>query len=522
MKVLKSKLLIASLVVSIGLLGLLFIACEKPGPMEDVVIVIGTTDKITDMDPGEAYDFHTWEIFQNISSGLLNYKPGTTELILGLAEEWPEVSADGKEWTFKLREGLKFSDGTPFDADVVKYSIDRVIRTKGDPSWLVDEFVAGVEVVDEYTVKFILKDSFAYFPSLVASVPYHPVNPNYYPADKVVTDPEVLTAIGPYMVENFVRDVEMVLVKNPDYYGDPAKNEKVIVKYFKDATTMRLAVEKGEIDIAWKTLNPTDIADLKENKELKVVEAAGAYIRYLCFTCSQDPFVEKTLRQAVACALDRNAIVEKIFLGTIDPLYSMVPMGMWSHKDSFEDEWGEYNVDKAKELLAGLGYNEENPFTFELWYTPTHYGDTEADMALLIKQGLEATGVMKVEIKSAEWGSYTDNFDNANMSVFLLGWYPDYIDPDNYTAPFALSGASDSMGIYYSDPKMDELLLKAQVTIDDKERTNLYEELQDYWAVEIPTCPVFQGKLFLVTQSDIGGVKVAPTMIFNYDTVFRK
>lgn len=529
MKRISSKFTILALILGLALFGALMAGCEKPAPvdgpdepMEESVIIIGTTDKVTDLDPGEAYDFYTWEIFQNIASGLLTYEPGTTDLVPGLAAEWPEVSDDGKEYTFKLREGLTFSDGTPFNAEVVKYSIDRVIATKGDPSWLVDDFVESVEVVDEYTVKFILKDTFAYFPSLVASPPYFPVSPNIYPADELLTDPSELVAIGPYKVESFVREVELVLVKNPDYYGEPAKNDKIIMKYYKDATTMRLAVEKGEIDIAWKSLNPTDIADLKENENLKVVEASGAYIRYLCFVCNGDPFSDKILREAVACALDRTSVAEKIFLNTVEPLYSMVPIGMWSHKDSFMETWGEYNVDKAKELLAELGYNEENPFEFQLWYTPTHYGDTESDIALMLKQGLEATGVMKVEIKSAEWGTYVDNFDIGNMGAFLLGWYPDYIDPDDYTSPFALSTASDSMGIFYQDPVMDEYLLGAQVAPKMKDRTALYEDAQDYWALEVPTAPIFQGKLILVTQPDIAGIKVAPTMIFNYDTVYRE
>jgi peptide/nickel transport system substrate-binding protein len=129
---------------------------------------------------------------------------------------------------------------------------------------------------------------------------------------------------------------------------------------------------------------------------------------------------------------------------------------------------------------------------------------------------------MKVELKSAEWGTYNDNFDKGNMSAFLLGWYPDYIDPDDYTSVFALSTASDSMGIFYSDPKMDELLLKAQITTKEKDRAKIYEEVQDYWAAEVPTCPIFQGKLILVTQPYIEGITIGATMIFNYDVVYRK
>ncbi len=517
------KLLYAGLILVLAV-GLVWAAgCEKKPPKTaGGEIVIGTTEKITKLDPAEAYDFYTWEIFQNIYQTLLAYKPGTTELVPGLAAEMPVASADNKEWTFKLREGLMFSDGTPLTADTVKYQIDRVMLTKSDPSWLVDDFVDHVEVIDPLTVKFVLKTPVAYFPSLVATPPYMPVDPKIYPADKTIADPTAFNCAGAYMVEKFVRDVELVLVKNPNYYGDAALNDKIIIKFYKDATTLRLAVEKGEIDIAWKALNPSDIKDLKANPNLKVVEASGAQIRYLCFVCNGDPFKEKILRAAVAAAVDRASIVDKIFLGTVEPLYSMVPIGMWSHKDSFKTEYGDANIEKAKELLKGLGFDEANPFTFELWYSPSHYGDTEADVALLLKQALEATGVMKVEIKSAEWGTYNENFDKGNMSVFLLGWYPDYIDPDDYTSVFALSSASDSMGIFYADPKMDELLLKAQVTPDLKERTKIYEEVQDYWAKEVPTCPLFQGKLTLVTQPYIEGINIGATMIFNYDVVYRK
>ena len=119
-------------------------------------LVYGTTEKIIDMDPGKAYDFHTWEIFYNIYEGLMKYKIGSTELEPGLAESFA-ISADGKEYTFKLRKGLKFTDGTAFDANAVKWSIDRVMALEGDPSWLVTDFVDHVDVVEKNSVKFVLK-----------------------------------------------------------------------------------------------------------------------------------------------------------------------------------------------------------------------------------------------------------------------------------------------------------------------------------------------------------------------------
>ena len=118
-------------------------------------LVYGTTDKVTQMDPASAYDFHTWELFDNIDESLLTYKQGTSEIIPGLAESYT-VNKAGDEYVFKLRKGLKFTDGTPFTADAVKWTIDRVVALKGDPSWLVTQFVKSVTVVDPLTVKFTL------------------------------------------------------------------------------------------------------------------------------------------------------------------------------------------------------------------------------------------------------------------------------------------------------------------------------------------------------------------------------
>jgi peptide/nickel transport system substrate-binding protein len=142
--------------VLIGLMavGLVFTASSS---FAKVTLVYGTTEKVTDMDPANAYDFHTWEIFENIYRGLLAYPPGKTNLVPGLAESYDVVDG-GKGYIFKLKKGVKFSDGTPFDANAVKWSIDRVIRIQGDPSWLVTDFVESVEVLDKYRVKFNLKN----------------------------------------------------------------------------------------------------------------------------------------------------------------------------------------------------------------------------------------------------------------------------------------------------------------------------------------------------------------------------
>ena len=487
-------------------------------------LVYGTTDKVTDMDPANAYDFHTWEIFQNIYQGLLSYPPGKTNIVPALAVSY-KANAASDQFTFKLRKGVKFTDGTPFNAQAVKWTIDRVIRLKGDPSWLVSDFVKSVDVIDDYTVRFNLKGPIAYFPSVVATVPYFPENPNVYPADKIIQNPDELkggklVGLGPYKVTSFKRDEEVVLDANPDYYGEKPKIDRIVIRYFADATTMRLALEKGDIDLAYKTLNPSDIADLSKNSNLTTYKLSGPYIRYVCFETSESVFKDKRLREAFGALINRPEIMKKVFLNQNDPLYSMIPKGMIYHTDDFKTALGDGNVALAEKLLKEAGYSASKPFAFDLWYTPSHYGDTEVNVAEVLKAQLEKTPLVKVTIKSAEWATYKDQWKHKQMPVYLLGWYPDYIDPDNYTAAFAGTTGSKGMGIYFSDPKWDALFKKEQTNTDPAVRKQVFEQLQKMWTDECPTVPIFQGNLYVFTKKNVKGVKIGPTLIFNYNALY--
>lgn len=480
-------------------------------------IVIGVTDKVTDLDPANAYDFFTWEVLNNVMEGLVKYKPGTLEIVPGLAEKW-EVSKDGKVWTFILREGLKFSDGTPLTAKDVVRSIERVMKINGDPAWLVTSFVDKVEAKDDRTVVFYLKKPVAYFLSLVATPPYFPVNPKY-PDDKIASD-ATWGGAGPYRIVKFVRDEELVLEPNPYYYGEKPKNSKVVIKFYRDASTLRLALENGEIDIAWRTLRPTDIEYFKSKSGFKVIEVPGSFIRYICLNTAIEPTKEKLVRQALAAAIDRKQIIDVVLRGAGEPLYSLVPNGMWSHIDAFK-KYGDKNIELAKELLEKAGYSETNKLKIQLWYTPTHYGDTEADIAQLLKKQWEETGLIEVEIKSAEWSTYVDYIRKGQLQVYLLGWYPDYLDPDDYLYPFLHSEANSWAGTGFKNKTVDELLDQAQVVIDQNERAKLYEKVQEILAEEVPYIPLFQGKLYIVASEDVKGIIPSPTMLFYYSSVYK-
>ena len=490
-------------------------------------LVYGTTDKVTQMDPASAYDFHTWELFDNIDESLLTYKQGTSEIIPGLAESYT-VNKAGDEYIFKLRKGLKFTDGTPFTADAVKWTIDRVVALKGDPSWLVTQFVKSVTVVDPLTVKFTLNGPTAFFPSVIAgNPPYFPLSPGVYPVDKIISDPTELkggqlVGLGPYKITSFKRDEEVIFEANPDYYGKAPTIKKIIIRYFADATTMRLALEKGDVDLVYKSLNPSDIADLAKNPKIVTNKLPGPFIRFLCFETSESVFKDKNLRKAITALIDRPEINQKVYLGQNEPLYSLIPKGMLYHNEDFKTDIGDGNVALAEKLLKAAGYSKDKPFEFDLWYTPSHYGDTEVNLAEVAKSQLEKTPLVKVTIKSAEWATYKQQFNKKQMPAYFLGWYPDYVDPDDYTAAFAQTDASAGEGIFFSNKDWDALFLKEENTPDPKVRQQLFEQVQKWWTDEVPCAPIFQGNLYVLTQKNVTGVKIGAPLIFRYDSLMFK
>jgi peptide/nickel transport system substrate-binding protein len=386
---------------------------------------------------------------------------------------------------------------------------------EGDPSWLVTSFVDSVEAVDEYTFKVTLQNPVGFFPLVVATQPWSIVSPECYPEDDFDID-STCGGFGPYLINSWERDVEMDLVANPDYYKPP-EYPHILVRYFADSTAMRLALEAGDIDMAWKTLTPSDYTDFEDDPDYNLITGPGAYIRYICFNATTEPFDNPTVRQAISLAIDRSQISEVVYQGTHSNLYSMVPMGMMGHIDAFPER----DLEQAKALLAEAGFDEGNPLVMDFWWTPSHYGPTEGDVASAMKQALEETGVIQVNLQSAEWATYTDYFGPGTMPTFLLGWYPDYLDPDNYLWSFAHTDASEDLGIFYSSEEMDSLLLEAQTETDPDTRLELYGEIQELWTTEAPTIPFTQGQLLVVTQPGVEGVKLDPTMYMHYFTLSK-
>jgi peptide/nickel transport system substrate-binding protein len=511
---------IAAVIIILVLAGVYFMlpALQKP-----TTIIIGTTDKIADLDPAQAYDFFTWEVLQNEAEGLMKYIPGGTDLTFGLAQSY-NVSADGLVYVFNLKPNLKFNDGTPLNASDVKRSLDRVITIQGDPAWLVADFVQSVTVLNETAVQITLKTPVSYFTALLATPPSFVVSANYsnvhYDSDNKAG------GCGPYRIVNWTRDQTLYLEANPYYYNTSQPLTKnIVIKFYSSATTMRLDLEAGNIDVAWKSINPVDLASLQANANLTVLAVPGPVIRYMVLNefPSSAPINNPLVRQAIAVALNRTDICSSVYLNTQAPLYTMIPIGMWSHTDVFQTKFGVGpNMTLAQSLLQQAGYTTNNKAVIDFWYTPSHYGDLEADLAQKIKVQLENTGLITVNIHSAEWTTYQSNSRTDVMPVSLFGWYPDFIDPDDYSTPFWSWPANHWLGNSYNDSAMIALLANAQILTSQDARAAQYVIAQNMSATECFTIPIMQGQLTMAAKTGIGGIVLDPTSTFRYYLLYWK
>jgi len=530
----------AIILIVIIIIAALYVFRIGPFAVVKTELIMGTTDSVESaIDPARAWDFFGWEIIQNTGCTLVEIEPGSMataeDFKPALATDWT-LSADKKTWTFTLREGVEFEDGTEFNATHVKYSFDRAIgiaHPEGMPLGMeFDAIIDSVEVVSKYVVKFNLVQPFGPFLPLLAGQACAIVNPEYaggwktdWSEDDVVyyAEGDVRAStpmdLGPYVLAKWERvagkDHEMRLEANPNYWNKEAglpKTDVVIIKFYADATALRLAIEAGDVDVAFRHISATDIEDLQDNPNVKVWQGVGAAIQYMIF--QEDPvgtlpqLNDSRIRRALTACLDRPAVCTTVFLGQASPLYSIIPTGMMGHTEAFA-VLGDANYTYARSLLAELGYNEENKLEIELWYESSgHYPSSDLQAALY-KTQFEDSGVISVALKYADWPSYREHRSEGTMHVYLYGWYPDYIDPDNYAFLYYATWLNHHYTAYNATNNYIDMKAAydaARASSVESERISLYAEVDDYAVEDCPVVPIWQGAAWAVTKPNIKGV----------------
>lgn len=511
-------------------------------PTKKEMLVMGTTDSVEScLDPARAYDYFGWEIIQALGSGLVDYRAGatgaTTDIVPALATSWT-VSDDGKVWTFNLRQGVKFDDGTEFNATHVKYTFDRGIGIEDPDGPFVgigySDIIENVTVVDKYVVRFYLRIPFSAFLSLLACQASYIVDPKYAPMDSVVEykadDPRGShpMGLGPYTLTKWTRvagkDTEMQLDANPNYWNASAgypKTKTIVIKFYADSAGLALAIDAGEIDIAFRQLSASDINNLKAKTNVKVWEGTGAFIQYLVLQTKRAPFDDPRVRQAVAAAINRTMVANTVFLGQVQNLYSMIPKGMFGYRDAFLT-LGDPDYSRTRELLRQAGYDENNKLTFKLWYETSGHYPQSPQLAQVLKSSLEASGVISVTLEGRDWAAYRVSRRNEEMDAYILGWYPDYIDPDDYIYPFLHSSGGSWLHHNYANPRMDQLIEQARSNTVESVREDFYVQIQNLLVEDCPMIPIYQGSAWAVTKTNVKGVYLDITQSWRHWLVYAE
>ncbi len=483
-------------------------------------IIRGTTDQPISYDPAGAYDLPSYDGIYSIYQNLLTVPPGGNKAEPEAAQSCDFTDKTDTTFECKLRPDLKFSDGSPLTADDVVFSFERNVKIadpNGASSLLAN--MKSIEAKGDDTVVFHLKEPDATWPLLLTTGSFAIVPSDTYPANKLQPSDQVIGS-GRYTLASYEPGQQTVLEKNPQYSGDsPAKNDRVIIKYYKKASPLKLAVQNGDVDIAYRSLSPTDIEDLKSADGLNVVSGNGTEIRYMVFNTKLQPgdsdAQKLAIRQAVAQTIDRQSIADNVYNGTVQPLYSLVPQGLQYATDSFAQQYGEGpDVAAAKQTLADAGV--KTPVPLEIWWTPSHYGTASGDEYAEIKRQLDSSGLFDVTLKSTEWDQYSTSAFTDEYPIYQLGWFPDYPDPDDYTSPFYLPDSF--LNDHFDDPQIDKLVADEKATDDDATRSKDFEQIQKLAAEQAPVIPIWQGEQVAAVRDGVHGVEETfdPSFIFRF------
>lgn len=253
----------------------------------------------------------------------------------------------------------------------------------------------------------------------------------------------------------------------------------------------------------------------------KIVTGTSAQIRYLVFNLNK--VTDVRVRQAIAYAVDRGAINSNVFYNQTQPLYSMVPASMPYSQPVFQTTYGSSpNLANAKALLTQAGYNSTTgKLTIDLWYNSDgHYGDTEPTAALVLKTSIEKTGMIIVNLKSETWAQFVPDRKAGTFPLFMLGWYPDYFDSDDYVSPFLTASGAKSLGSFYNNATVAGWINQEESTVNDTLRASLFGQIQNAIATSVPYVPLWQGSANIGYKSDINGVYLHP-VVFKYFTMSR-
>ncbi|TVY05673.1 ABC transporter substrate-binding protein [Paenibacillus cremeus] len=415
------------------------------------------------LDPSLSTALVDRQVFQSIFDKLVD-TDANGKIIPMLAEKW-EISPDQKTYTFKLRQGVKFQDGTDFNADAVKFTFDRNMEKNSVRRGELSE-VDKVTVSDPYTVVVTLKNPFAPFLSVLTDRAGMIVSPDAVKkyGEDFLNHP---VGTGPFVYKERVKGTSVTLEKNPNYWvkGQPYL-DKVVYKVFTDSNVGLTNQKSGQVDIM-TNFPYKEITNMANDQNIKVMNLAGQGYQGIHLNTSKAPFNNKELRQAVDLMIDRDALIKVALNGAGTPAHSPYAPSHFSYGDS--DKAAKPNVEKAKELLKKAGKPDGFSFTLKIGTTPTNQQVGEMVQSMLKPAGIT------VNLEKVEFGTLLEQAKSGNHESAQLGW-SGRPDPDQNIFDFAFTGASNNYS-QYSNPEVDKLLKAGRAEGDEAKRKTIYNDL---------------------------------------------
>jgi peptide/nickel transport system substrate-binding protein len=508
------------------------------------LVFAGASDPVV-LDGALVSDGESIRAITQIFETLVALKPGTTETAPGLATSWTS-NADGTEWTFKLREGVKFHDGADMNAEAVCYNFDRWYNFKGsfqNPSasyyWQIafggfatqdnpdapkESLYKSCEAVDESTVKLTLtKPSATIIPALsqqafsIAS----PKALQEFNADEGTVDEDGVfhptgtfgtehpIGTGPFKFGSWTRGDRLELTRNDDYWGDKATIDRLIIRPIADNAARLQALQTGEIQ-GYDLVEPQDIETVKGDDNLQILDRPAFNVAYVGINQAKPPMDNLKVRQAVAYGLDRQQVIDSFYAGRGEVAKEFMPPEVVGYADDVTDY--SYDPEKAKQLLQEAGLTL--PVEVEFWYPtdvsrpymPDPKRNFQAFQASLNNSGF------KVVPRSAPWSpDYLGQVDEGNTQLYLLGWTGDYGDADNFIGTFFQSAQKAWGTDAKPNAEVMDLLNQAETETDEAKRESLYQEANRKIMDWIPGVPYAHSRPALAFASNVQGYVPSPT-----------
>jgi len=473
---------------------------------------------------GTTFDASSRQLFDKLSM----FERGTTKIVPGLATSW-DVSADGMVYTFHLRKGVKFHT-TPYFKPTRDFNADDVLFTfmrmfdKNHPYNKVSggsyEYFSGmsmpsliksIEKKDDYTVVFTLTKPNAPFIANMA-MDFASIHSAEY-ANKmlVAKTPDEFDqkpiGTGPFVFVSYQKDSTIRYQAFDKYWAGRAKIDKLVFSITPDASVRYQKLKAGEAHIM-PYPNPADLAAMKTDANINLMEKEGLNVGYLAFNTKKEPFTNVKVRQALSMAINKKAILEAVFQGSGKVAKNPIPPTIWSYNDAVKDY--EYSVDAAKKLLTEAGF--ANGFETDIWAMPVQrpYNPNAKRMAEMIQEDWKKIGV-NAKIISYEWGEYLKRSMTGEHQTLLLGWTGDNGDPDNFLAVLlGCDAVGNSNRAQWCYKPFDDLIMKATQVSNQAERTKLYEQAQVVFKEQAPWVTIAHSVVFKPMSQKVIDFKIDP------------